>query len=335
HWELIVGGDFRRGRSGQPAASLTQLGWVIHGPVSCREEGHERVNQLSDLEDIVKKQFELDAIGISKESRQNSDHARAEKILQETSKRTADEWEVGLLWKQDDIDLPDNYKEAEKRLKNIERKMDQDEQYANAYCQQMQRLIDKGYAQKVNGGNFHIRDWKTNSCELRKQLPDSISSSVDLTRLMGKVERTLGMIWNTEEDTITFDLSFKKIKKEIAEGQEIPTKREFLRFIMSLFDPLGLICPLTIDSRILMQRVWRTGIQWDEPLTEDCFVDWKKWLCDLEARGLYMDDGPTFPTSTTRRVARDDQLRRYRRKHARDTYHRASTCNDGATRTAD
>ncbi|KAL4720128.1 hypothetical protein ACJJTC_009228 [Scirpophaga incertulas] len=95
HWELIVGGDFRRGRSGQPAASLTQLGWVIHGPVSCREEGHERVNQLSDLEDIVKKQFELDAIGISKESRQNSDHARAEKILQETSKRTADEWEVG------------------------------------------------------------------------------------------------------------------------------------------------------------------------------------------------------------------------------------------------
>ncbi|KAL4720717.1 hypothetical protein ACJJTC_003954 [Scirpophaga incertulas] len=50
----------------------------------------------SDLEDIVKKQFELDAIGISKESRQNSDHARAEKILQETSKRTADEWERGL-----------------------------------------------------------------------------------------------------------------------------------------------------------------------------------------------------------------------------------------------
>ncbi|GBP34194.1 hypothetical protein EVAR_30747_1 [Eumeta japonica] len=31
NWELITGSDVRRGKSGEPVASLTGLGWVVHG----------------------------------------------------------------------------------------------------------------------------------------------------------------------------------------------------------------------------------------------------------------------------------------------------------------
>ena len=52
--------------------------------------------------------------------------------------------------------------------------------------------------------------------------------------------------------------------------------------ILMIFDPLGLLTPLTIQSRILMQMIWASKIGWDEPLRENETMLWKKWLHDLE-----------------------------------------------------
>ncbi|XP_063837168.1 uncharacterized protein LOC135086312 [Ostrinia nubilalis] len=453
NWELIVGGDVRRGKSGQPVASLTQLGWVLHGPIG-KMGNTESVNHVSDLNELVKQQFELDSIGITEVKRNNLEDVRATTILENTAKFTDKGWEIGLLWKKDDVDLPDNYRDAEKRLRGIEKKMDRHPEFAESYTAQVNRLVERGYAKKIDEpistsvtwylphfgvtnvnkpgklrlvfdaaatykgtslndnllsgpdllnpmlsvlfkfrskpvavtadiedmflrikitekdqgaqlflwrgmdrerqpdifvmdsmifgaassptsaifvlnknadmfkgtypeaveaikkhhymddyidsaddvdtalkliaeiteihrhGNFNIRGWSTNNNELREKLP-SVVESVSLSKLGGETERTLGLIWITSEDTLAFDLSFKKLRSEMVNGDEVPTKREFLRYIMSLFDPLGLICPLSIGSRILMQKIWRAGTQWDEVLNEDCFRDWSKWLSDL------------------------------------------------------
>ncbi|GBP95819.1 hypothetical protein EVAR_83015_1 [Eumeta japonica] len=42
---------------------------------------------------------------------------------------------------------------------------------------------------------------------------------------------------------------------------------------MSIFDPLGL-CPVTIKGKILMQRIWRSGIGWDDVLLERDYAKW-------------------------------------------------------------
>ncbi|GBP05779.1 hypothetical protein EVAR_68023_1 [Eumeta japonica] len=41
NWELITGSDVRRGKSGEPVASLTGLGWVVHG----RRVGRQRTTE--------------------------------------------------------------------------------------------------------------------------------------------------------------------------------------------------------------------------------------------------------------------------------------------------
>ena len=51
---------------------------------------------------------------------------------------------------------------------------------------------------------------------------------------------------------------------------------------MPIFDPLGLLTLLTIQSRILMEMIWASKIGWDEPLRENETMLWKKWLHDLE-----------------------------------------------------
>ena len=51
---------------------------------------------------------------------------------------------------------------------------------------------------------------------------------------------------------------------------------------MSIFDPLGFLAPFTIQSRILMQRIWSTGIGWDEIIGDAEFSLWLLWIRDLE-----------------------------------------------------
>ena len=63
------------------------------------------------------------------------------------------------------------------------------------------------------------------------------------------VERTLGLMWDCEKDSFYFPNS---IKTRIQH-----TKRSVLSDISSIFDPLGLILPVVLLVRILMQDIWR------------------------------------------------------------------------------
>ncbi|GBP03039.1 hypothetical protein EVAR_46061_1 [Eumeta japonica] len=52
---------------------------------------------------------------------------------------------------------------------------------------------------------------------------------------------------------------------------------------MSIFDPLGLLCPVTIKGKILMQRIWRSGIGWDDVLLERDYAKWVDYLDETRA----------------------------------------------------
>ena len=48
-----------------------------------------------------------------------------------------------------------------------------------------------------------------------------------------------------------------------------PTKRNVLRKIATLFDPLGFLSPFTITAKIFMQEMWIIGVDWDNPLPSE------------------------------------------------------------------
>ncbi|XP_061723692.1 uncharacterized protein LOC133529906 [Cydia pomonella] len=119
NWSLIVGRELREGKSGRPVSSLTYLGWVVHGPLGAGVSDSEiesancmtAFDDNNDLHELVKAQFELEAIGISNVLRTNSNSERALEILNKTCRRVSDnaqQWEVGLLWARDHLEMPDN-----------------------------------------------------------------------------------------------------------------------------------------------------------------------------------------------------------------------------------
>lgn len=91
-------------------------------------------------------------------------------------------------------------------------------------------------------GGFEIRGWLSNSTEVLKSVDDSYcSSSKDLDMLVDHaVEKVLGMWWNTNTDTFTYSLRYTKATSDILSGKVVPTKRQVLQVLASIYDPLGL-----------------------------------------------------------------------------------------------
>ncbi|KAG5897469.1 hypothetical protein JTB14_002728 [Gonioctena quinquepunctata] len=83
-----------------------------------------------------------------------------------------------------------------------------------------------------------------------------------------KIQRILGLSWNSKFDTFCFKL--EKLKEN--DDFNRPTKRQVLKTAMSIFDPLGLIVNFTIKARILIQDIWRSSIGCDDYIDGDLNV---------------------------------------------------------------
>ena len=87
--------------------------------------------------------------------------------------------------------------------------------------------------------------------------------------------KVLGMTWMTSIDCFKF------------EGIEIPssiqlTKRMVLSFVARLFDPLGWLNPFVTTLKVLFQKIWKLGLDWDEDLPEELALQFRTWISDLE-----------------------------------------------------
>ena len=56
-----------------------------------------------------------------------------------------------------------------------------------------------------------------------------------------------------------------------------PTKRELVSDIAKTFDVLGWFSPTIVKAKILLQRVWEAGIDWDQDLPERIVEEWLIW----------------------------------------------------------
>ncbi|XP_076660139.1 uncharacterized protein LOC143363448 [Halictus rubicundus] len=471
NWPLIVTRELREIKNADYVLSRCLLGWTLHGNTKSHskrkellsshvtwQKSHENVlDDPESLDELVRKYFCVDTLGIDYLNKNENKQNRAVKILQEACHRKGNFWEIGLLWKDNRARNVNSKGSALKRLISLERKLDRDAEYAALYYAEVDRFIEKGYAVKIRDDEIGENSWylphfgvqninkpgrirlvfdaaaKSKGISLNDQLdpgpdllkflpgillrfrlhrfafkadikdmflqirikkedqiaqkflwrgrdrvkspetyamtrlifgsksspccaiyvknknaeeygeskPDAAKSIIDdsymddylasrktikeTTELIRDViqinldggfemhgwasnskkilttvaegrrpkgqnemrlgdqggERVLGLIWDTETDELRFNLGIRKIPETILTGKVKPTKREFLRIIMSIFDPLGFLSPFTLKSKILMQAIWRSDVGWDQEIRDEEHRVWMSWLKGL------------------------------------------------------
>ncbi|XP_015374667.1 PREDICTED: uncharacterized protein LOC107169419 [Diuraphis noxia] len=55
------------------------------------------------------------------------------------------------------------------------------------------------------------------------------------------------------------------------------TKRKMLSEIAAIFDPLGLLGPVIVNAKLIMQNLWQVKAGWGEPLPEEIQNEWRKF----------------------------------------------------------
>ena len=97
------------------------------------------------------------------------------------------------------------------------------------------------------------------SAPLREEDITYAKSSVGM-RLGCKGQKVLGLAWDYEVDVINFDLT------ETAErAKGLPARKQNTLRLAGIFDPLGIIGPVTVKVKIMFQDVCRQKSGWDDP----------------------------------------------------------------------
>ncbi|RUA05998.1 MAG: hypothetical protein DSY43_03210 [Gammaproteobacteria bacterium] len=146
--------------------------------------------------------------------------------------------------------------------------------------------------ERMQSGGFKLRKWITNDEQVRGHITreevgaqcekgkDEISYAQTTVgvQMGSKGQKVLGLEWEREQDKIVFDLT--AIHNKVS--QEVSTKRNVLRALAGVFDPLGIISPITVSMKILFQKTCMSQLEWDQPLEGELKREMERWVKDLE-----------------------------------------------------
>ena len=121
---------------------------------------------------------------------------------------------------------------------------------------------------------FKIRRWCSNEIKVLESVPpEDCVADVKIEESELPCLKTLGVQWNAKEDSFSFELS-------LPEDIEY-TKRGFLKRLATLFDPLQMISPCTVQAKMMLQEAWLLGLGWDEQFPDPLRKRCEEWFCQL------------------------------------------------------
>ncbi|XP_051153762.1 uncharacterized protein LOC127277018, partial [Leptopilina boulardi] len=131
--------------------------------------------------------------------------------------------------------------------------------------------IKEGLIELTTKAGLRICKWRSNHQEIAQNSGDSEV----LTNDVDQSSKTLGVMWNSQKDTLHFNV-------QPTLDQKPTTKRIMLSQIgKMLYDPLGLMSPVTVVAKIKMQELWKTNNSWDDPIPTKLLVEFEQFQGQL------------------------------------------------------
>lgn len=120
--------------------------------------------------------------------------------------------------------------------------------------------------------NIKLHKIASNSTTVMKAFPaEDLAKGIkdlDLTKETIPNQRSLGLCWEMESDTFTF---------QVTNAERHFTRRGVLSVVNGLYDPLGLVTPVTIKGRALLRDISHDTSDWDMSLPKVKQEEWEVW----------------------------------------------------------
>ena len=146
--------DYKIGTRSEPFAVLTELGWVVSGPMTgkkrqnvCHFAFTEEVKVAENIQswwDIETYASKINVVSQSKKEQQ------VQKFLESMTKFTGERYEVSMLWSEPEPNLPNNYGSALGQLYSLERRFQRDPNLKELYQKSFDADVEKGFV-KIPG----------------------------------------------------------------------------------------------------------------------------------------------------------------------------------------
>ena len=118
-------------------------------------------------------------------------------------------------------------------------------------------------------GGFKVKGWKVSGDADSQTTVTDDQMKVDH---LETYENVLGMKWNTEKGTLMFICrGFTEDCEGVCRATEVAvTKRKISSVVNSIYDPMGLLTPFTVKSKIILRKLWASSpkLDWDDPVPE-------------------------------------------------------------------
>ncbi|XP_076375571.1 uncharacterized protein LOC143258910 [Megalopta genalis] len=125
----------------------------------------------------------------------------------------------------------------------------------------------------LHHAGLNICQWASNCPTILQGLPEG-SVNVKLEAHDDKTLKTLGVAWNSLEDSIVYSVTPIAVDTRV-------TKRTILSNIAKIFDPLGLLGPVIITAKLIMQKLWQIKLDWDKSVPHNIHSTWVNYCSQL------------------------------------------------------
>ena len=129
----------------------------------------------------------------------------------------------------------------------------------------------------MSHATFELHKWNSNEPQLEdndNRTSDSDEQFFAKQQLNVKPteSKMLGLKWDKHQDTLAVMIPTEQAK---------PTKRGILGKLASIYDPLGLIAPLTLTGKQIYRDVCEAKKPWDALLNNEHLKRWRRWELQL------------------------------------------------------
>jgi hypothetical protein len=129
----------------------------------------------------------------------------------------------------------------------------------------------------MDDAKFKLHKWNSNVPELEDndEICDEQSFAKQQLQVKPSESKLLGLKWDKTTDTISVEFPART---------PATTKRELLASLARIYDPLGLVSPITLQGKLVFRDVCDSRIGWDSNLPDNLQKRWLKFEKSLPER---------------------------------------------------